>query len=77
MLLRHGDQMGNNIAEHHHPGAVYYHGFSMRSIMGFSHGCRISTSNAMASKYHGKNSWCFMVPKFFIASMHEKSIGST
>jgi hypothetical protein len=53
MVLRHGDLMGNTIAEHHHPGGVYCHGVFPW--------CRISTSKAMGSKYHGryhgKNSW--------------------
>jgi hypothetical protein len=32
-------------------------------FMGF-HGCRISTSNAMGSKYHGGTSWVFMGAEF-------------
>jgi hypothetical protein len=52
MVLHHGDLMGNTIAEHHQYGGVY-----CRGVFPW---CRISTSKAMGSKYHGKNSWRFM-----------------
>jgi hypothetical protein len=74
MVLRHGDLMGNTIAEHHHPGGVYCHGvfpwvpnFYLNShgveipsekFMVF-HGCRISTSKDMGSKYHGEKFMAF------------------
>jgi hypothetical protein len=51
MVLRHGDQMGNTITHHHHPGGVHYH-------------VDFHAGGPMGSKYHGKNSWCFMGVEF-------------